>query len=256
MAATTFGRTGLATLAELQAETSLQNQALANHVHLWVSVDQKRARQLEVSSARRRARPAQRNAILRRPCLHSPAVPEPAMTLTGEILILTGTPGAGKTTTASALAAMPGPPKVHLHADDFWHFIKHGGPPPFLESAHRQNEVVFNVLAHAADGHAKGGYFVVVDGVVGPWFLEAFRRLSSRVHYVVLHIDVESAITRCQARGGKALSDPQVIQSLHEQLTLLDDLGRHALDVRGQPPERTLAKVIAAVESGAYLLHA
>lgn len=172
-----------------------------------------------------------------------------------EILILTGTPGAGKTTTAKALAAMPGPPKVHLHSDDFWHFIKHGALPPFLESAHRQNEVVVNVLAQAAEGYAKGGYFVVVDGVVGPWFLEAFRRLSSRIHYVVLHIDVESAIARCQARGGDTLTDPQVIRALHGQLALLGEWGSHALDVRGQSPERALAKVIAAVESGIYLLH-
>ncbi len=45
-------------------------------------------------------------------------------------------PGAGKTTMAKALAAMPGSPKVHLHADDFWHFIKQGAISLFLESTH------------------------------------------------------------------------------------------------------------------------
>lgn len=177
------------------------------------------------------------------------------MTQANEILILTGTPGAGKTTTAKALAAMPGPPKVHLHSDDFWHFIKQGAIPPFLESAHRQNDVVVNVLAQAADGYAKGGYFVVVDGVVGPWFLHAFRRLSSRIHYVVLQIDVESAVARCQARGGDTLTDPHVIASLHRQLSLLGGLSNHELDIRGHSPECTLAAVVAAIRSGAYLLH-
>jgi len=89
----------------------------------------------------------------------------------GEVLILTGTPGAGKTTTAAALAAWRGSSKVHLHSDDFWHFIKHGAIQPYLPEAHCQNEVVLNVLANVAAGYAKGGYFVIVDGIVGPWFL-------------------------------------------------------------------------------------
>ncbi|MGO4843265.1 AAA family ATPase, partial [Rhizobiaceae sp. 2RAB30] len=50
----------------------------------------------------------------------------------GEILILTGPPGSGKTTTARALAASPGSPKVHLHTDDFWHFIRNRLIQPYL----------------------------------------------------------------------------------------------------------------------------
>lgn len=92
------------------------------------------------------------------------------MAKANEILILTGTPGAGKATTAKALAAMPGSPKVQLHPDDFWNFSKQGAIPPFPESAHQESDVAVNVLAQAADGCAKGGYFVVVDGVVAHAF--------------------------------------------------------------------------------------
>ncbi|NCT98523.1 MAG: AAA family ATPase [Comamonadaceae bacterium] len=173
-----------------------------------------------------------------------------------DILILTGTPGAGKTTTAKALAATSGSPKVHLHCDDFWHFIKHGAIPPFLESAHKQNETVVKVLAQAAEGYAKGGYFVIVDGIVGPWFLDAFIGLSARLHYIVLQIDVDSAIARCQARGGDTLTDAQVIASLHRQLSSLGALNKHVLDIRSLSPELTLAAVVAAVESEKFLLNA
>ena len=76
--------------------------------------------------------------------------------LMGNILILTGPPGAGKTTTARSLAAASGAPAVHLHSDDFWHFIKKGAIPPYLHEAHKQNEVVIAVLAQAAEGYAKG----------------------------------------------------------------------------------------------------
>ncbi|MBV8585077.1 MAG: AAA family ATPase, partial [Verrucomicrobia bacterium] len=91
----------------------------------------------------------------------------------GEVLILTGPPGSGKTITAQALARRPGSSKVHLHSDDFYQFIKNGAIPPYLPEAHEQNVVVIEVLTKVAAGYASGGYFVVLDGIVGPWFLRS-----------------------------------------------------------------------------------
>jgi hypothetical protein len=39
---------------------------------------------------------------------------------------------------------------VHLHSDDFWHFIKKGAIPPYLPESRKQNEVVMAVLAKAS----------------------------------------------------------------------------------------------------------
>ncbi|TKT81482.1 AAA family ATPase [Aquamicrobium sp. LC103] len=174
----------------------------------------------------------------------------------GEILILTGTPGAGKTTTASALAALDGSSKVHLHADDFWHFIRHGAIQPYLPEAHHQNEVVLDVLANVAAGYAKGGYFVIVDGIVGPWFLEAFAKigLSLPVHYIVLRPALETAIERCRDRGGDTLSDPEPITALYQQFSALGPLERHVLATEGDDRESLLLRVTAALDSDAYRL--
>ncbi len=172
----------------------------------------------------------------------------------GEILILTGTPGSGKTTTAKALAAEGGSAKVHLHSDDFWHFIKNGAVAPYLPEAHQQNAVVIDVLAQAAEGYAKGGFFVIVDGIVGPWFLAPFTTLGVALHYVVLRPPLEVAIRRCQDRGGDTLTDPEPIAALHRQLSDLGELERHAIDIGDQAREQTFATVVEALRGGTFRL--
>jgi|GEM_PF-4392598 len=47
----------------------------------------------------------------------------------GRLIVLTGPPGAGESTVARFLADRLSP-SVHLHCDDFWHFIKQGASAP------------------------------------------------------------------------------------------------------------------------------
>ncbi|MDQ0515096.1 energy-coupling factor transporter ATP-binding protein EcfA2 [Kaistia geumhonensis] len=176
------------------------------------------------------------------------------ITHAGEILILTGPPGSGKTTAAAQLAALPGSPKVHLHSDDFWGFIRHGAIAPYLPEANTQNRIVMEVLSGVVAGFARGGYFVVLDGIIGPWFLSAFAGIEVPLHYIVLRPDLDEAIARCRSRGGETLTDPATIAALHGQFADLGPLERHALAIGGLDRQRTLESIVEALASGAYRL--
>ena len=161
-----------------------------------------------------------------------------------DLVILTGSPGSGKTTVAR-LVARRYPRSVHLHTDDFWHFIARGAVPPYEPEADEQNQAVVGIVATAAFGYAAGGYTTVVDGVVGPWMLPHYRRVAARhpeipVHYVVLRPDRETTLRRAQQRTSPdALVEAGPVLDLWQQFGDLGELGDHALDTSALDAQET-----------------
>jgi predicted kinase len=175
----------------------------------------------------------------------------------GAVIIVAGPPGAGKSTVAR-LVADAVEPSVHLHTDDYFAAIRRGLIAPYLPAAERQNQVVVGVTARAAAGYAAGGYQVLADGVVGPWFIAAYREAAAEygvpLHYVVLRPDLDTTLRRATARGPDALTDSAPIRSMHGQFTALGPYEPHVLDSTGLGTRATAAAVRHGVESGTYLL--
>ncbi|HSK34539.1 MAG TPA: AAA family ATPase [Propionicimonas sp.] len=177
--------------------------------------------------------------------------------MNGEVIIITGPPAAGKTTVAALVASGASVPTVHLVTDLFYRSIRTGFVLPFLPESQRQNEVVIDAIVGTAATFALGGYDVVVDGIVGPWFLPPFRTLLARglkVTYIVLRPDLDTTLARARERVGDELKDPAAITGLHGAFETLGDLEHHALDTGHLDARQTSVEVRRAVASGAYRL--
>ena len=178
--------------------------------------------------------------------------------MTGEVIILTGLPAAGKTTVAELLATTASVPTVHLTTDVFYRSIRTGFILPFLPEAQRQNEVVIEAITGTVATFARGGYAVVVDGIIGPWFLPPFRAVAEHDHlavsYVVLRPDLDTTLARAKQRAGHELKDPDAITGLHAAFAQLGDLEDHAIDTGDLDAEQTTAEVRRVLGSGRYRL--
>ena len=176
--------------------------------------------------------------------------------MTAPILIVSGPPGAGKTTVARRLAETSDVAAVHFHTDDFYGAILTGFIAPWLPESHPQNRVVTRAIVAAAAEYAAGGYRVIVDGVVGPWFLDVYRdaarRLGVALDYVVLRPDRATAVAR--ARDREAIPLAEYPPGLYESFADLGELEPHVIDSTAQDVDALAERVRAGVAAGRFRL--
>ena len=158
------------------------------------------------------------------------------------VLIVTGGPGAGKTTVARTLAERADRRAVHLDADRFFESIRSGWIPPWTPESHEQNRTVMNAVVAATAAYAAGGYLTILDGIVIPgWFFEPIRddlrQRGCPVSYAVLRPSLDEAIRRSAERTVQPIRDPDVVRGLWGSFEALGELERHVIADEGQGAE-------------------
>ncbi len=172
----------------------------------------------------------------------------------GQIIFVTGSPGCGKTTVASSLAATL-PRGIHFVTDRFYEFFP-ALIPPADPASQDQNAAIMRALAVAAHSFAKDGYTVVLDGVIGPWWLDVFHERCPDVAlaYVVLRVGEEEAVRRVRERDGPGGSTGTGVRRMVAAFRELGAYERFVIEADGLAPEALAERVAQRLVAGDHVL--
>ena len=169
----------------------------------------------------------------------------------GSALLVTGPPGAGKSSVAAWLVDAFDRSAL-VTGDSFFAFLRRGAVQPWLSEARAQNETVTRAAGAATGALVAGGYDVVYDGVVGPWFLDEFMAGAglTTLRYVVLLPTVEVCVRRVAERTGHGFGDEAATRHMHEQFAAAAIEPRHVIDASAAGVEEIGAEILHRADDG------
>ena len=164
-----------------------------------------------------------------------------------QLLVVTGPPGAGKSAVAGMLA-QSAEPSALVEGDAFFGFLGIGRIDPWLPESHQQNGVVMSAVGAAIGRFVSNGYFTVLDGVVGLWFLDDVLRAAGlrSADDVILLPDVEVCVERVTARSDNRFADDSATRQMHHDFAASVVEERFTLRRPVGDPVQVAAKIDAA----------
>ena len=180
----------------------------------------------------------------------------------GPVLLLTGSPGCGKTTVAP-LVADRHEPSACLDLDWFFAKLRRGVIEPWRKEAHTQNRVVLRAAAEAVATFAEGGYFTVAEGILYPFMLDLFAQAYApndvTLNYAVLRAPIGVVQQRVQDRRVEpahagAMADATVVDDLWTQFERHGVEERHRVDSGAHPPAEVAEEIDRRLGAGEFRL--
>ncbi|HSZ36987.1 MAG TPA: AAA family ATPase [Acidimicrobiales bacterium] len=177
-----------------------------------------------------------------------------------DLLLLTGSPGCGKTTVAP-LVADRHEPSVCLDLDWFFAKVRTGFIEPWRAEAHAQNRVILRAAAEALATFAAGGYFTVAEGILYPFMLDLFAEASAphgiSLNYAVLRAPIGVVQQRVQDRRSEpehfgALADAAVVDDLWSLFESQGVEERHRVDSGERTPDAIAEEIDGRLGSGDF----
>ena len=177
----------------------------------------------------------------------------------GRIIVITGAPGTGKNSTSAIIAKESSMEKsVHMHTDDFYHYLSKGVIPPYLPESQEQNLVVVEAFLEAAKRYAHGGYDVIVDGIIGPWFLAPWMKIVQEgyeVHYIVLRADKEETMKRAIERTKLSKeANIELVEVMWEQFAKIGDYESFVINTTDYSIGETVSIIKEHIKGKKHLL--
>lgn len=123
------------------------------------------------------------------------------------ITILSGPPGAGKTTIAKELICITQGALIYIEGDSFWKFIVEDGGKTGFENF----KATMSAMLASSIAYARNGFGVLLDFSIPPWYInkasEMVKKREIPLNYVILRPSMEICASRAATHQHGAIHE-------------------------------------------------